>query len=158
MESRQKLVNNFLDTGDLRTKWARGISGGKLRTAIIGSRMLSIGTALRSMNLLSEGLVIGIPESFISGKTSNERKPVIAYASHGSHLAETIAWHLKQGWHLFYRAQTKSSKDEAVRVQNNLLAKFYYDWNIHSIVNKSVIAPNQALQRTLVHRTAELKR
>ena len=63
------------------------------------------------------------------GETINESKRVVAYASHGSHLAKTIQWHLKQGWNLFYRAQTKGSKQEAVRMQNNLLAEFDYDWN-----------------------------
>lgn len=64
------------------------------------------------------------------GETINESKRVIAYASHGSHLADTIRWHLNRGWHLFYRAQTKNSKQEAVRMQNNLLTEFDYDWNI----------------------------
>jgi len=64
------------------------------------------------------------------GETVNETKRVIAYASHGSHLAKIVEWHLKQGWHLFYRAQIKNSKSEAIRTQNNLLAEFDYDWNI----------------------------
>jgi hypothetical protein len=64
------------------------------------------------------------------GETGNERKRVVAYASHGSHLSEIIHDHLKDGWHLFYRAQTKSTKAEAVRMQNNLLAGYDYDWNI----------------------------
>lgn len=64
------------------------------------------------------------------GETINERKRVLAYASHGSHLANIINEHLRQGWHLFYRAQTKKSKQEAIRMQNNFLAKFDYDWNI----------------------------
>ena len=64
------------------------------------------------------------------GETKSESRRVIAYALHGSHLAKIIEWHLKRGWHLFYRAQTKNSKREAVRMQNNLLAEFDYDWNI----------------------------
>jgi hypothetical protein len=64
------------------------------------------------------------------GETINERKRVAAYAAHGSHLAEIVAWHLKRGWHLFYRAQAKVSKQHAIRMQNSLLAKFDYDWNI----------------------------
>ena len=64
------------------------------------------------------------------GETVNERKRVIAYASHGSHLADIIRQHLRQGWYLFYRAQLKKSKQAAVRMQNNLLAEFDYDWNI----------------------------
>ena len=64
------------------------------------------------------------------GETVNERKRVIAYASHGSHLSRIIAWHLKEGWHLFYRSQIKESKEDAVRMQNRLLKESDYDWNI----------------------------
>lgn len=64
------------------------------------------------------------------GETANEKRRVIAYASHGSHLAEIVEWHLKRGWHLFYRAQIKDSKSEAIRAEQNLLAAFDYDWNI----------------------------
>ena len=64
------------------------------------------------------------------GETISESRRVIAYASYGSHLSKIIEWHLKQGWHLHYRAQTKNSKREAVRMQNNLLAELDYDWNI----------------------------
>jgi hypothetical protein len=64
------------------------------------------------------------------GETVSERRRVIAYASHGSHLAEIIDWHLRQGWNLFYRAQLKKSKQAAVKMQNRLLATFEYDWNI----------------------------
>jgi hypothetical protein len=64
------------------------------------------------------------------GETVNERSRVIAYASHGSHLSKIIANHLRRGWCLFYRAQAKGSKFEAVCMQNSLLSKFDYDWNI----------------------------
>lgn len=64
------------------------------------------------------------------GETINEKNRVIAYASHGSHLADIIRWHLKQGWTLFYRAQTKASKQAATRTQDRLLAEYDYDWNI----------------------------
>lgn len=64
------------------------------------------------------------------GETVSERRRVIAYASHGSHLADIIRWHLKRGWCLFYRAQLKRSKGAAIRTQDNLLARFDYDWNI----------------------------
>jgi GIY-YIG domain-containing protein len=64
------------------------------------------------------------------GETVNEHRRVIAYASHGSHLSETIAWHLARGWHLFYRAQLTRTKKAAIRMQNSLLARFEYDWNI----------------------------
>jgi len=64
------------------------------------------------------------------GETGNENRRVVAYASNGSHLAQIIDWHLKRGWHLFYRAQLKRSKREAVRMQCSLLARFDNDWNI----------------------------
>lgn len=64
------------------------------------------------------------------GETTSERRRVIGYASHGSHLAEIIDWHLRQGWCVFYRAQAKRSKRAAVCMEDNLLAKFRYDWNI----------------------------
>lgn len=64
------------------------------------------------------------------GETSNEKRRLIAYASHGSHLAEIIDSHLRRDWHLFYRAQLKKSKLAAVEAQDRLLARFDYDWNI----------------------------
>jgi len=64
------------------------------------------------------------------GETANERKRMSEYASHGSHLSDTIESHLKRGRHLYYRAQGKKSKQEAVAMQNRLLDGFDYDWNI----------------------------
>jgi hypothetical protein len=64
------------------------------------------------------------------GETINERRRVIAYASHGSHLSREVDWHLRQGWHLWYRAQLKKSKLAAVETQNWLLKRYEYDWNI----------------------------
>ncbi|HEX9758941.1 MAG TPA: hypothetical protein VGB26_14260 [Nitrospiria bacterium] len=61
------------------------------------------------------------------GETVNERKRLIAYASHCAHLAKIINWHLRQGWHIFYRAQTKNSKRDALKMQDRLLAEFEYD-------------------------------
>jgi hypothetical protein len=64
------------------------------------------------------------------GETINEKRRIIAHASHGSHLSKIIKYHLKIGWNLFYRAQTKNLKRDAIRTQNALLAQFKYDWNI----------------------------
>ena len=64
------------------------------------------------------------------GETGNERKRVVAYASHGSHLSKIIARHLKDGWCLYYRAQAKPTKKAAKVMQDRLLAEFDYDWNI----------------------------
>jgi GIY-YIG catalytic domain-containing protein len=64
------------------------------------------------------------------GETVNERTRVIAYASHGSHLADIIASHLRRGWSLYYRAQARPSKRAAKGTQDRLLKEFEYDWNI----------------------------
>jgi hypothetical protein len=64
------------------------------------------------------------------GETFNERKRVSAYARHGSHLSKIIHSHLADGWHLYYRARAASSKSEAVEMQDRLLARWDYDWNI----------------------------
>ena len=63
------------------------------------------------------------------GETSNEKKRVAAYAQHGSHLSEIIHWRLSRGWHLHYRARAARSKEEAVWMQDNFLARWDYDWN-----------------------------
>jgi len=72
----------------------------------------------------------GVRHIVYVGETSNERTRVIAYARSGSHLARIIATHLRDGWVLYYRAQSKASKAAAVRMQNSLLGRHRYDWNI----------------------------
>lgn len=64
------------------------------------------------------------------GETSNEKRRVAAYACHGSHLSKIVASHLRDGWCLYYRACALKSKRAAVIMQNNLLARWKYDWNI----------------------------
>ena len=64
------------------------------------------------------------------GETLNEKKRVANYARSGSHLAKIIQDHLRDGWHLYYRARAADSKASAVQMQNNLLLKYNYDWNI----------------------------
>ena len=64
------------------------------------------------------------------GETVNEAARMKAYATHGSHLAYDIDWHLRRGWVLRYRARAAKSKKAAVKMQNNLLARYDYDWNI----------------------------
>ena len=72
----------------------------------------------------------GIKHIVYVGETVNERTRVVAYARDGSHLASIIRSHLKDGWVLYYRAQSKRSKAAAVRMQDSLLARYDYDWNI----------------------------
>lgn len=69
-------------------------------------------------------------EPMYVGETKNEKTRIKAYASHGSHLSEIIDCHLNKGYVLYYRAQVKQSKKEAIKMQNSLLDKYKYDWNI----------------------------
>jgi hypothetical protein len=64
------------------------------------------------------------------GETANEKARMTAYGMHGSHLSEIIGWHLRQGWCLHYRGRTAKSKKAAVKIQNALLDKCDYDWNL----------------------------
>ena len=64
------------------------------------------------------------------GETVNERRRVATYARTGSHLSEIVDDHLRRGSCLWYRAQVASSKTAAVAMQNRLLGRFDYDWNI----------------------------
>ena len=64
------------------------------------------------------------------GETVNEKRRVIAYASHGSHLAQIIRSALRSGWSLFYRAQARPTKKAAKATQDRLLRDNEYAWNI----------------------------
>jgi hypothetical protein len=63
------------------------------------------------------------------GETNNERTRIKCYARNGSHLAKIINGHLNDGWYLYYRAISCVSKAAAKQMQDNLLARFIYDWN-----------------------------
>jgi len=63
------------------------------------------------------------------GETVNEKKRMARYGADGSHLSKIIARRLKEGWHLYYRAQACESKEAAKRMQDNLLRDNKYDWN-----------------------------
>lgn len=64
------------------------------------------------------------------GETANERRRMVTYGRDGSHLASIIQTHLRNGWALWYRAQTMSSKEAAIAMQQRMLDRFQYDWNI----------------------------
>ena len=64
------------------------------------------------------------------GETSNEMKRIKSYARDGSHLSKIIASHLKDGWNLWYRGRIADSKEEAVAMEETLLARNDYDWNL----------------------------
>jgi hypothetical protein len=63
------------------------------------------------------------------GETNNESQRIRKYAEDGSHLSKIIDWHLRQGWHLYYRSRACTTKKEAKQMQDNLLAGYRYDWN-----------------------------
>jgi len=63
------------------------------------------------------------------GETNNERRRMSDYGRRGSHLSKVIDWHLRQGWHLYYRARVCGTKRLAKIMQDNLLNRFEYDWN-----------------------------
>ena len=69
------------------------------------------------------------------GETKNERERIRCYAKHGSHISDTIDWHLRQGWHLYYRARACATKALAKKMQDNLLRRFKYDWN--TVLNRT---------------------
>ena len=62
-------------------------------------------------------------------QTVNEKQRMTRYGSDGSHLSEMINWHLKQGWYIWYHACAWPSKKAAKKMQDNLLARWEYDWN-----------------------------
>ena len=64
------------------------------------------------------------------GETGNERQRIQTYAQNGSHLSEIIAQHLGDGWHLYYRGWSHRTKKAAKAMQERLLAKHDYDWNL----------------------------
>lgn len=64
------------------------------------------------------------------GESGNARQRLSMHGLERSHLRDTIRAHLRQGWCLFWRVQRKGSKWAAVELQNNLLARFDYPWNI----------------------------
>lgn len=72
----------------------------------------------------------GDPTPVYVGETCNERQRLSHHASNRSHLGGIIQAHLDDGWNLYYRARAASSKEHAKQMQDNLLRKYEYDWNI----------------------------
>jgi len=64
----------------------------------------------------------GVRHIVYVGETANEKNRVAA--------ARIIASHLRDGWWLYYRAQAMPSKAAAKRMQDSLLGRYDYDWNI----------------------------
>lgn len=66
------------------------------------------------------------------GETISESGRISQYARNGSHLRRTIDWHLRQGWSIYYRAIACPTKCEAKELQDRLLQRYIYDWNVVS--------------------------
>ena len=64
------------------------------------------------------------------GHTGNEEKRMSRYGRDGSHLAQIIRRHLREGWHLYYRGWCCDSKEDADAMERRMLAKFKFPWNI----------------------------
>lgn len=64
------------------------------------------------------------------GETVSETRRLEAYARSGSHLSRIIDSHLRRGWTLHYRAVACASKQRAKALQDDLLRRFEYDWNV----------------------------
>jgi hypothetical protein len=64
------------------------------------------------------------------GETKNERARMTCYGRDGSHLSTIISEHLRGGWRLYYRGWATRTKKGALDMQNRLLSRSRYDWNI----------------------------
>lgn len=65
------------------------------------------------------------------GETCNERARMNQYARDGSHNNGPIGEVLRAGKCLYYRACAMSSKQEAKSMQDRMLRKYKYEWNVH---------------------------
>ena len=64
------------------------------------------------------------------GHTENEKRRMSSYGRDGSHLADIIRQHLRDGWCLCYRGYALKSKKQAEAMERRMLGKFKYGWNI----------------------------
>lgn len=64
------------------------------------------------------------------GHTVNEERRMQTYGRAGSHLAQPIQQHLRDGWALYFRGWCCKSKESAEAMERRMLGKFDYDWNI----------------------------
>jgi len=64
------------------------------------------------------------------GETVCESLRMTAYGGNGSHLGAIIDDHLRDGWTLYYRAMALPTKRMAKMMQDRLLERFRYDWNV----------------------------
>ena len=89
----------------------------------------SITKAQRAYEIGTGGPKGGSIEWHYVGETKNERRRMWQCGSDGSHLSEMINWHLNYGWHIWYHACARPSKEAGKRMQDNLLKMWEYDCN-----------------------------
>jgi len=70
------------------------------------------------------------------GETDNEKRRMSQYGAYGSHIRKEINRALRDGWILWYRAQTFDIKKNAKAFQKGLLKKYDYPWNIINNIKK----------------------
>ena len=77
----------------------------------------------------------GNREVVYCGHTGNEKRRMSGYGRDGSHLANVIRNHLREGWSLYYRGWCCKSKEEADAMERRMLANFAFPWN--TILNQN---------------------
>jgi len=65
-----------------------------------------------------------------AGDTEHELARISAYAKHGSHLRFIIAGQLEIGRALYFRSIACATKVEAAALQDVLLGRYRYPWNV----------------------------
>lgn len=71
------------------------------------------------------------PRVVYVGETGNLRQRLSVHVSHAAdNLRHALDWHLRQGWGIYFRVCFVRSRSAGKRMQNSLLEKYDYDWNI----------------------------
>lgn len=68
---------------------------------------------------------------------------IVAYTKHGHHKAELINDALKRGYELSVRFKTALAQEEASRMENALLGKYNYPWNIRDNGVRPILARHE---------------
>ena len=67
------------------------------------------------------------------GETGDACQRLSAYGNHGSHLRRAINRALRAGMILLVRARAMPSKQAAVAIEKEMLARHEYPWNLNSV-------------------------
>jgi hypothetical protein len=65
------------------------------------------------------------------GETKNEKSRMALYASGNGHVERHVRAALRAGKALYYRGVALRTKKQAKQMQDRMLDRFVYDWNIH---------------------------